>query len=302
MAKRRTIITLAIVSVLFIFLVAMLTIPFPSQISVGDKIALIPIEGTISVSAGIIPGEGIVSPNEIIPLLEKAEQDASIKAVVLEINSGGGSPVASDEIAAKIKTMEKPVVAWLGDVGASGAYWIASSADKIVSHPLSITCSISAFSILPDLTGLMNKTGINITVVRSGEYKAVGSGFEEISDNDKAVFQGIIDSVHETFVQEIAENRDLSYAAVSNIADGRPCLGKDALNYGLVDSLGNKQDAIDLAAELGGAEQPEVTVLKRKTSVLQELLSTNFQNAMYAIGSGMGNQLKGDSSGAVLVK
>lgn len=302
MIKKRTIITLSIVAAVFIFLVAIIASPLPKGVSYNNKIAVVPIYGEISSSASMIPGEATATPDTIIPLLEKAEKDGAVKAIVLKIDSGGGSPVASDEIAAKISGMDKPVVAWIGDVGASGAYWIATSADKIVAHPLSITCSIGAYSIISDLTSLFNKTGLNFTVIKSGEYKTVGSIFEAPTKEDERIFQNIVDSVHTAFVEKVAKDRNLSYAAVDQIADGRPCLGKDALDYGLVDATGNEGDAIALAEELAGISGAEVIVLKSEASFLDSLLSSKLQNAMYAVGSGIGDKLSEGSQSSVLVK
>jgi len=302
MVKRKTLAILAIAAAVFIFLVALLTIPFPSKISYMDKIAVVRIAGTISSSSSLIPGETVVTPDTVISLLEKAEEDVSVKAILLEINTGGGGPVACDEIAAKIKSINKTVVAWISDIGASGGYWIASSADKIIAHPLSITCSIGAYSILSDWTELFNKTGMNFTVIKSGEFKAIGSFFDKLTHEDEEIFQKIVDSVHETFIETVAENRGMSYNSVLHIADGRPCLGKDALDYGLVDALGNKQDAVELAEELAGIEDAEIIVLKQEAGFLEALFETKLQNLAYTLGAGIGSQVKEKPPGSVLVQ
>ncbi|MFC1454704.1 signal peptide peptidase SppA [Candidatus Undinarchaeota archaeon] len=227
----------------------------------AQKIAIIEIKGTITSS----PVNGGVDPVPIIELIKKAEENTAIRAIILEINSGGGAPVASDEIARAVRDAEKPTVAWIGDVGASGGYWIASSADKIVAHPMSITGSIGAFSLLIEAEELMDKIGLNVEYIDSAEYKAIGNPFHNATDAERAILQGIVMEIHEEFVKNVAENRNMTLAEVREIADGKPFTGNRAYELGLVDELGNEKDAIELAKKLAEIEgEPEITRLTPK--------------------------------------
>jgi len=298
MANKTLLIVLGAVVILIIALLAV-SMNYTSKLT-GDKIAIIRIHGTIS-SREIFMQPDQSNPTTIIGLLKKAEEDSSIKAIVLEINSGGGSAVASDEIAAKIKSIEKPTVAWIGDVGASGAYWVASAADKVVAHPLSLTCNIGAYSLMPDLSGFFEEYGLNFTIIKSGELKDAGSIYRPMTDEEKELFQNMVDTVQEVFLNEVAENRNLTPHQISQISDARVCIGRDALEFGLVDELGNEETAVALAQELAGMTTSKTIVIKETSSNLfEEIIGTKLTEAFYAMGVGLGREITSGPETSIL--
>ncbi len=290
MAKKTLLVILAAV-IIFVIAIAVLSTSYPKQFS-GEKIAIIRIQGTISSQEAFVP-TAQAEPKTIIGLLEKAEEDPSIKAVVLEINSPGGSAVASDELASKVKEMNKTTVAWIGDLGASGAYWVASASDAVVAHPLSLTCSIGAYTLLSDWSGFFEEYNINYTIVKSGELKDIGSMYREMTPQEKQIFQNMVDTVFEEFVSEVKENRGLTDAQVQIISDGRPCLGKDAVAYGLADYTGSEEDAIALAQQMANLKKKKVVVIEEEKGTLSELFGDSLSEAFYSMGVGLGEGLRG---------
>lgn len=296
MAKKTLLVILAAV-IIFVVAIAAFSTSYPQKIT-GEKIALVRLQGTISSQEAFVPTSQ-AKPKTINGLLEKAENDPSVKAVVIEINSPGGSAVASDEIAAKVESMNKTTVAWIGDVGTSGAYWVASSADKVVAHPLSLTCSIGAYSLVSDWTGFFEKVGINHTVIKSGEMKDIGSMYSEMTPEEKEIFQDMVDTVFEEFLSEVEKNRNLTSSQVGAISDGKPCLGKDAVKYGLADYAGSEEDAIALAQKMAEMKKKKVVVLKEEKNTFSELFGETLSRAFYSMGVGLGEELKGQGETAL---
>ncbi|MFO7872524.1 MAG: signal peptide peptidase SppA [Candidatus Undinarchaeales archaeon] len=298
MAKKTLLVLLAAV-IIFVVAVAVMSTSYPKQLS-GEKIAVIRIQGTISSQEAFVPTSQ-AKPKTIIGLLEKAEEDPSVKAVVIEINSPGGSAVASDEIASKVKEMNKTTVAWIGDLGASGAYWVASSSDAVVAHPLSLTCSVGAYTLVSDWSGLFEEYGINYTIVKSGELKDIGSMYREMTPEEERIFQDMVDTVFEEFISEVKENRELTDAQTQIISDGRPCLGKDAVSYGLADYTGSEEDAIALAQQMADLKKKKVVIIEEEKGGLSELFGDTFSEAFYSLGVGLGEGLKSSSEPALNV-
>jgi protease-4 len=161
----------------------------------------------------------------------------------------------------------------MADVAASGGYYIACGADKIVAHPASITGSIGVYGQLINAAELLEKLGVEGIIVRSGDQKAVGNWFERPTAEQLAVEQGIVDELNDMFVEVVAEGRDMDEDKVRGLADGRAYTGKQALELGLVDVLGNMEDGISAAAEMGEIEgQPQVINYKRTPSLLETWL------------------------------
>ncbi len=235
------------------------------------NIALIRIEGAIQSSTGVFDG---ADPTEILPLLRTSAEDPNIRAVVLRINSPGGQAAASQEIyreVMRVRNAGKPVVASIGDVAASGAYYVASAADKIISEPGAMTGSIGAFFTIPQLSDLLEKLGIEYVIIKGGEFKDIGSPYREITPEEKKLLQDMIDDVHDQFINDVAAGRGLDVEAMREVADGRILTGRQAKELGLIDEYGNLYDAIDLAAEMAGVESPAITEFQRAT-LLSELL------------------------------
>jgi len=240
----------------------------------GSGVALIEIRGVIA-SEPVYTLSGLGTGSRIIiEQLRSAEEDPNVKAVLLYINSPGGSVVASDEIYQQLKKMDKPVLAYLGDIAASGAYYVACGADKIMAHPASLTGSIGVIVEMPNVEKLMQKLGIEMTVIKSGPFKDEGSFYRGMTEEEKAYWQGLVNQVHEMFVDVVAKERGLPKEKVAAIADGRVYLGKDALEMGLVDELGSFEDALTLAAEMGGISgRPRIIRYRTAPGLLDLLFS-----------------------------
>ncbi|MDI6654796.1 MAG: signal peptide peptidase SppA, partial [Candidatus Hydrothermarchaeota archaeon] len=225
------------------------------EFAFGDKVALIDIHGTISMSGdSSIFGEVRATPENFKKALKQAERDSSVKAILLDINCPGGSVVASGEIADAIKNCKKPTVAWLGEIAASGGYYVASAADYIVADRATITGSIGVISMFPEYSRLMEKIGVNVSVIKAGKYKDFSTGYRPMTEEEKEMLESVVYEIYEQFINEVAENRNLSKEYVSSIAEGRVYTARKAKELKLVDEVGNRDFALKKAAELGGIE------------------------------------------------
>jgi len=238
----------------------------------GEAVAIVQVEGAIlSGSPPVSPfEEGGAYSDQIVEHLEQAQEDASVKAIVLRVNSPGGSVVASDEIYQKILEVEKPIVVSMGELAASGGYYVSAPADVIMANPATLTGSIGVITQMPNLEELLEKIGVEVVVIKSGIHKDEGSPFREMTEEEKAIWQSIIDEAYGQFVAIVAEGRDLPEEEVREIADGRIYTGKQAMELGLVDELGNLPEAIDRAAELGGIEgEPRLVEYHRPPTLFE---------------------------------
>lgn len=259
------------------------------SVGFGNKVAVIPLYGTISSSQGTgVFAEQSTTPQNFKRMLKKAGDDNSVKAVVIDINSPGGSVVASDEIARAVGEFEKPTVARVGEIGASGGYYVASAADYIVADRASIVGSIGVISIFPEYSRLMEKIGVNMTVIKGGEYKDFSTGFRPMTDEEKAMMGDMVDDIYDQFLTVVADNRNLSKDYVKSIAGGRVYTGQRAKELGLVNEVGNMDTAIDIAAEMGEIEgKPKVIRYYKKTGFLEEFMGTAFANFGYGFAKGI---------------
>lgn len=245
-------------------------------------IAVVPVEGTL------IPGESVQgsagSETIVDQLSEAMEADAS--AIVLRINSGGGSVFASEEIRAKVREISDggtPVVASMGGAAASGGYWIAAEADQIWALPTTITGSIGAFSVFPTIEGVFDYFGASIDGVGTTNMASGFDPSQPLDENTRRIFQAVIDGIYQEFLVLVANGRDLTVEQVDEIAGGKVWIGRQALEIGLVDELGSLNDAIAAAAALAGEEKYEAarfgTPISPQQMVL-EALGKNLQVAM----------------------
>lgn len=218
-----------------------------------DKIAVVYAEGTISYGTD---DKGSISEAAYVKLLEKIENDDDIKAMVLRVNSGGGSSITSDIIwkaIEDVKAAGKPVVASFGDYAASGGYYIAAGADTIVSAPNCLTGSIGVFMMFPNMTELMNdKLGINFDEVKTHPMAVGISPFKDLNDMEKTILQNGTEDVYETFLKRVADGRGMTRDEVHAVAQGRVWTGEKALELGLVDIIGGIDDAVRVAGEMAG--------------------------------------------------
>jgi protease IV len=257
---------------------------------VSNGIAIVPIKGTIlPENSNDVFGTNGVGSDSIIENLKKAEKNKGVKAIVLEINSPGGTVVASREVANYVKILgeKKPVVAWIREVGASGAYWIASSADVIVADELSITGSVGVISSYLEFSGLMNKYGVGYERLVAGDLKDVGSPYRELNENERSLMQAKLGKIHEFFVNDVVDNRELNSFQRNEISSGFFYLGVEALDLGLVDELGGRNLAIVKAKELAGIEDGNVVEYEPKKNFL-ELIERFTNKAFLNVGKGIG--------------
>ncbi len=245
----------------------------PTMTGIGDAVAVIRLDGTISSDSAenYVTLQGI-TPELVDDLLAQAAANPDVKAVVVRVNSPGGSVVASDEIYHAFLEYDKPIVLWMGDMAASGGYYIACGADYVFAHPGTLTGSIGVISQFLNVEELMSKVGVDAVVITSGPSKDIGSPFREMTEEEQALWGEITDEVYDGFVEIVAQARDLPLDEVCELADGRVYTGRQALERGLVDAVGTPDDAIAKAAELGGIEgEPRVIELESAPSFLDAL-------------------------------
>ncbi len=243
----------------------------------APNVAVIPISGVIGIdaSSGLLGGAA-TSSTQTVRFLQQADNDPSIKAVVLEINSPGGSAVASDEIANAVSDMHKPVVAWIRESGASGAYWIASRADWIIANRMSITGSVGVIASYLDFSGFLKDHNVTYERLVAGQYKDIGSPLTNLTPEEKALLQQKLDTIHQYFIQDVAKHRNLTPAEVGNISSGIFFLGSEAKNLGLVDELGGRDQVVAWLQNKTGSK-PVFQHYQVPQSFLQALFSSKAQ-------------------------
>lgn len=225
----------------------------------GDAVAVIHIDQAIAGTGGTV--DGVVTPESIRTQLERAADDPNVKAVVLRVDSPGGTVAASEEIATYVRDFGKPVVVSIGDVGASGAYMVSSQADEIYALPGSAVGSIGVILEIPNVSGLLDKVGVDFTVITAGTYKDAGSPFRSLTPSETALLKGQVDEVYGQFIDIVAKGRDLKRADVEKLATGLTWNGVKAKELGLIDKVGTYTDALDRAAELGGIKDKDYEVV-----------------------------------------
>jgi protease-4 len=248
----------------------------------GGNVAWIPIQGEISPQSG----NGSTGYLNVIAALDAAENDSSVSVVFLDIDSPGGSVVSSKQIVSRIRKMEKPAVSWIGELGASGAYYIASASDYVMADSDSITGSIGVISRQPNVKELMDKLGIKMEDITTGKLKGIGSPFNELTDEEKQVFQVLVNQAFESFVSDVKEFRGekLDAPKFDAVLDGRILSGKQALEIGLVDETGTREQAIQKAGKMGEIEgEPHLIPFIEKEFSLADL----FFSAGASFGKGI---------------
>ncbi|MFH1133546.1 MAG: signal peptide peptidase SppA [Nanoarchaeota archaeon] len=280
-----TIAVLGLLSLLFAWLLQSPGLP----LSQGG-VAIIPVKGVLvsEPSAGFFTSDE-ADAKTIIAFLREAEDDQGIKAIILDINSPGGSPVPTDEISRVVKESNKTVIAVIHDVGASGAYWIASSADIVVANPMSVVGSIGVVSSYVDFAGLMERYGVRYNRLVSGEYKDAGSPFRNLTTEERYLLQAKLDLIRDRFIDEVAANRNLSREKVEGLADGMVLLGSEAKDAGLVDVLGTRDDALVILEQRFNASLQPIEYVRKESfwSMLSQIISRQG----FLIGQGIGTSL-----------
>jgi len=245
----------------------------------GDRIAIIYAEGEITDGKG---QEGSIGSDAYRNLIRKVRLDKNIKAIVFRVNSPGGSALASEEIWREISIAKKtkPVVVSFGDVAASGGYYISCNADSIFAQPNTITGSIGVFGIIPNLKKFFNnKLGVTFDNVKTGPFADMPSASRPLNDAEKQFIQNSIDTIYTTFKSRVAEGRKLSLPVVDSIAQGRVWTGQRALQIGLVDKLGNINDAVACAARMSKLKEYTLREYPEKKNFIEDLLK-NYKEEM----------------------
>lgn len=285
---------------LFTFVILPLFFTLFDGSTIGN-VAIIPLDGAIMVHSGqVFGGEAVVSSSDIIGFIQEAEQNPQIKAIILVINSPGGSAVASDEIAASVKNAEKPVVALIREVGASGGYWVASAADYVVANRMSITGSIGVISSYLEFSGLLNDYNITYQRMIAGKYKDLGTPFKGLAADERNILQEKLNLIHGYFIEGVAENRGLDVNSVRKIATGEFYLGIEALKLGLVDELGDMATAEYYLRSNYGLESVEPVIYQRELGFL-DLLASVFADFSFDVGRGFASWALQDEKKMLLV-
>lgn len=264
MARRPLLTGLILVAAIIAFFLASLyglaRMSGEAFISAADRVGVVPISGVI------------IDSRQVVEQLQEFKDQGDIKALVISINSPGGGVGPAQEIFRELeKISDKKVVASLGGVAASGGYYVALGAEKIFANPGTITGSIGVIMEFSSIEGLLKKLGLESYTVKSGKYKDVGSPFRAMTEEDRKLLEGVVVDIHRQFVETVIKRRKLPAQAVAAIADGRILTGKQAKELGLVDELGNLQDAIAAAARLAGIKgKPQVVFARRPRFSLLE--------------------------------
>ena len=258
-------------------LMKMLSGPKPAASSRQPRIALLTLEGSISAGSdptSLLSGGGGINSDRIVPIIHKLAADENVKAIVLRVDSPGGSALASDLIWRALESSGKPVIASMGDVAASGGYYISMGAEKIFAEPGTITGSIGVLGGKIAIEGLMNKLGVTTSVISRGKNSGVMSMTTPFTDSEREAMQRMLNETYDQFTKKAAAGRHMDHAALETLARGRVYTGRQAKEIGLVDQLGTLADAIAHARSLAGDTEGklEIELLPPAGSPLDGLL------------------------------
>ncbi len=295
MAKKQKSVWPVIIGVLiFLFIIAYI---FAGMFSIllGPKektgnVAVIPVSGMIlTESSQELFSPGIAASSSIVEKIEQAEKNPMVKAIILEINSPGGAPVATDEIAQAVKRTNKTTVAWIREVAASGAYWIASSADHVVANRMSITGSIGVYGSYLDFSGFIRDWNVTYQRLVAGKYKDTGIPFRELTDDEERLLQRKIDMLHQEFKDAVQKNRGLTNSEIEAVANGEFFLGSEAYDLNLVDELGGKNEAVAYIEDKEDIKA-NLVIYEEKESLLS-MLAGVINDRSYYLGKGIGESI-----------
>jgi len=273
-----------------IFTFAIINAFIGEDVTSFGNVAVIPVTGVLLIESGEESFfEQTLTSKHIVELIEDAAEDDTIDAIVFEINSPGGSPVATDEIAQAVKRAGKPTVAVIREVGASGAYWVATATDHIIANRMSVTGSIGVIGSYLEFADLLTRYNVTYRRLVAGKYKDLESPYKEMTPEEQALVQTQLDALHAIFIDEVSANRNLSREHVSELATGYVYLGQEAVDLGLVDELGDMETArVYLEQKLNTTV--EFNEFDEETG-LGDLLFGRAQTLAQAIGRGIGATL-----------
>jgi len=255
------------------------------EFAFSDRIQVVDIDGEL------------VQSKPILEQLKRYEDSNSVKAILLDIDSPGGGVAVSQEIYTEIRRLrekkDKIIVAYLSSTGASGAFYIACAANKIVANPGTIVGSIGVIAEWVNYADLLQWAKLKEIVFKTGEFKDTGSPSRPITENERKYFQGLIDDMYVQFVEAVSSGRKLDLQEVRSIADGRVFTGKNAKERKLIDETGNFQDAVDLTAKLAGISgKPRLVRQTRQRVTLLDVLTTDLSRLVPFNGQSMKSQIK----------
>jgi protease-4 len=258
------------------------------EVSLGESVAVIEVHGLISSAQtdGLFQIEG-ATPERVRSQIEKAESDPSVKAILIDINSPGGTIVASEAISESLKDAQKPTVAWLGEMATSGGYYVASSTDYIVADKGTLTGSVGVIFVLPQYDRLLDKIGVEMRVIKGGKYKDIGSPYRNMTPEEEEMLDELVQSAYDDFIETVSENRNLSKEFVRTVAEGKLYSGEQAVELKLADQLGTRQDAIDVAAHIGGIEGTPKIVTFRQGGFLRDFVGVSSKSFGYGFAKGL---------------
>jgi protease IV len=260
----------------------------------SSTVALIHIDAPIVTEASnSLFSQALTSSSWVKDQIKQAEEDAFVEAIVFEINSPGGSAVASKEIVDAIKQTKKPTVSYIREVGASGAYWAASATDYVFADELSITGSIGVLGSYLSFSGLLENYNVSYERFVGGKYKDIGSPYKEVSEEERTIVQNKIDIIHEYFIQDVASNRKIEVETMRELASGVYYLGSEALELNLIDALGGEEETKQHLAKMLGLESAENLDFKtyeQRRGFLQSLQGLT-QSISFSLGEGIATSL-----------
>lgn len=256
----------------------------------GANVALIPVKGVIMADpSNDFFGYDIVSSTELVQELKKAGNNPHIKAIIIEINSPGGSAVASDEIGLAIKKVNKTTVAWVREGALSGGYWIASATDHIIANRISLLGSVGVIGSYLEFGNFLDEYNITYRRLVSGKYKDIGTPLKEMTESEEIIMQKKLNMIHEIFIDEVTENRGLSRNEALNIKDAEYFLGIEALDLNLIDELGSKEDVLSYIEDKHNITA-KITEYKKKKTLL-EALSEVMTPQSFFVGRGIASEM-----------
>jgi len=252
--RRTTVLSIALILAFFAIgagVVVRLSLGGQVPLFSADRVAILPVLGVLESDAAFLAN------------LEAFRDDESVRGFVIEIRSPGGVAGTAQSMYAALARLrdedDRPVVAWIGEVGASGGYYVALGADSILALPSAVTGSIGVIMEFPNAEELLRKAGVGLEVVKRGDLKGLGSPTRDLREDERQVLQQLVDDVYEQFVSAVSENRGMDRESVTALADGRVLSGQRAAELGLVDRTATLREAVDLAGEMAGlGDNPNV--------------------------------------------
>lgn len=263
----RAVVVLLTIFIILIFITALYQVE--NKISDGEcNIAVLPVEGTILPFYGLSDFDPIVTPEEVEAFLDLAEEDENIDGILIEVNSPGGTPVASHRIAERLHNSSLPVVGMIGDMGASGGYMVAAATDFLIASPLSDVGSIGVNMSYVEESKKNEEEGLTYVQLTTGKFKDVGSPDRPITDEERELLMSDLKIIHNEFVNIVAKYRNMEVSKIEALADGSSMSGSRALDAGLIDMLGGRAEAQGTFSGLLGKNVDDIKFCEYKSSFL----------------------------------